>query len=149
MAISTVANEAAVDSSCSAVLPRRRLTAEMFDIFVAVSWLNRGQSDCPKRLGRQMSGKSAVFDAGDFLKTLTPRPGVYRMLDAEGTVLYVGKARNLRKRVACYFQRTGLSTKTRALVAQIAAIEITVTHTEGEALLLEAMIKTQPRWRAA
>ena len=95
-----------------------------------------------------MSVKSAVFDAGDFLKTLTPRPGVYRMLDDGGAVLYVGKARNLRKRVASYFQRTALSTKTLALVAQIAAIEITVTHTEGEALLLENnLIKTfQPRY---
>ena len=78
-----------------------------------------------------------MFDAQDYLKNLTPRPGVYRMLDGEGVVLYVGKARNLRKRVASYFRRSGLGSKTRALVAQIAAIEVTVTHTEGEALLLE------------
>jgi excinuclease ABC subunit C len=78
-----------------------------------------------------------MFDAEDYLKNLTPRPGVYRMLDGEGTVLYVGKAHNLRKRVASYFRRAGLGSKTRALVAQIAAIEVTVTHTEGEALLLE------------
>jgi len=89
-----------------------------------------------------------MFDAQDYLKNLTSRPGVYRMLDAEGTVLYVGKARNLRKRVASYFRRTGLGSKTRALVAQIAAIEVTVTHTEGEALLLENnLIKTlRPRY---
>ena len=89
-----------------------------------------------------------MFDARDYLKNLTPKPGVYRMLDGEGTVLYVGKARNLRKRVASYFRRTGLGSKTRALVAQIAAIEVTVTHTEGEALLLENnLIKTlRPRY---
>jgi excinuclease ABC subunit C len=95
-----------------------------------------------------MSGEYAMFDVEDYLKNLTPRPGVYRMLDSEGTVLYVGKARNLRKRVASYFQRTALGPKTRALVAQIAAIEITVTNTEGEALLLENnLIKTlRPRY---
>ena len=89
-----------------------------------------------------------MFDAQDYLKNLTPRPGVYRMLDGEGVVLYVGKARNLRKRVASYFRRTGLGSKTRALVAQIAAIEVTVTHTEGEALLLENnLIKSlRPRY---
>ncbi len=78
-----------------------------------------------------------AFDAKAFLGTLTGRPGVYRMLDAEGTVLYVGKARNLKKRVSSYFQRTVQSPKTRALVAQICGVEVTVTHTENEALLLE------------
>ncbi len=78
-----------------------------------------------------------AFDAKVFLGTLTGRPGVYRMLDAEGTVLYVGKARNLKKRVSSYFQRTVQSPKTRALVAQICGVEVTVTHTENEALLLE------------
>jgi len=89
-----------------------------------------------------------MFDAQDYLKNLTPRPGVYRMLDGEGTVLYVGKARNLRKRVASYFSRTGLGSKTRALVAQIDAIEVTVTNTESEALLLENnLIKSlRPRY---
>ena len=80
---------------------------------------------------------AAAFDAKAFLDTLTGRPGVYRMLDAEGTVLYVGKARNLKKRVSSYFQRSVQSPKTRALVAQIHAVEVTVTHTENEALLLE------------
>jgi excinuclease ABC subunit C len=84
-----------------------------------------------------MPERNPAFDAADFIKTLTTRPGVYRMLDAAGTVLYVGKARNLRKRVPSYFRRSGLSTKTRSLVEQIAGIEITVTHTENEALLLE------------
>ena len=84
-----------------------------------------------------MPDRNHAFDSDDFLKTLTSRPGVYRMLDSGGSVLYVGKARNLRKRLSSYFRRTGLGTKTRALVDQIANIETTVTHTESEALLLE------------
>jgi excinuclease ABC subunit C len=84
-----------------------------------------------------MPERNPAFDAADFIKTLTTRPGVYRMLDAADTVLYVGKARNLKKRVSSYFRRSGLTSKTRSLVEQIAAIEITVTNTENEALLLE------------
>lgn len=84
-----------------------------------------------------MPDQIPAFDSKDFLKTLTSRPGVYRMLDKDGSVLYVGKASNLKKRLSSYFRRTGLGTKTRALVDQIANIEITVTHTESEALLLE------------
>ena len=95
-----------------------------------------------------MPEKCSAFDASDFLKTLSSRPGIYRMLDTGGNVLYVGKARNLRKRVASYFRRTGLGVKTRALVEQIAGIEITITHTEGEALLLENNLikKYRPRY---
>ena len=77
------------------------------------------------------------FDAAEYLKTLTGRPGVYQMIDAEGVVLYVGKAKNLKKRVSSYFRKTGLTSKTTVMVAQIAAIETTVTHTENEALILE------------
>lgn len=77
------------------------------------------------------------FDAAEYLKTLTSRPGVYQMIDAEGVVLYVGKAKNLKKRVSSYFRKTGLTSKTTVMVAQIAAIETTVTHTENEALILE------------
>jgi excinuclease ABC subunit C len=95
-----------------------------------------------------MPASPAEFDAQGFLKTLSSRPGVYRMLDTDGTLLYVGKAGNLKKRVASYFRASGLSVKTRALVEQIAAIEITVTHTEGEALLLESNLIKQhlPRY---
>ncbi|MDH3526116.1 MAG: excinuclease ABC subunit UvrC [Gammaproteobacteria bacterium] len=95
-----------------------------------------------------MQEYSTSFDARDLLNTLTSHPGVYRMLDSSGKVLYVGKARNLRKRVTSYFRRTGLSPKTRALVEQIADIEITVTHTESEALLLENNLikKFMPRY---
>ena len=77
------------------------------------------------------------FDAAAFLKTLTSRPGVYRMLDDHGDVIYVGKARNLKRRVSSYFQRSDASPKTRAMVAQVRGIEVTLTRTEGEALLLE------------
>ena len=74
------------------------------------------------------------------LKHLTAEPGVYRMLDAHGDVIYVGKATNLKKRVRSYFTLKHQSTKTQALVAQIDAIEITVTRSEKEALLLECTL---------
>ncbi|GAA0234799.1 excinuclease ABC subunit UvrC [Methylophaga marina] len=81
--------------------------------------------------------KTSEFDSASFLKNLTSRPGVYRMIDDTGTVIYVGKAKNLKKRVSSYFRKTGLTAKTRVMVAQIATIETTVTHTENEALILE------------
>ncbi|MCW8841202.1 MAG: excinuclease ABC subunit UvrC, partial [Gammaproteobacteria bacterium] len=85
-----------------------------------------------------MSNESSkTFDHKAFLATLTTRPGVYRMLDAEGTIIYVGKAKNLRRRVSSYFSRHDNSPKTRVMVSQIQAIEVTVTNTENEALLLE------------
>lgn len=80
---------------------------------------------------------SAVFDSKAFLKTVTSQPGVYRMYDAGGTVIYVGKAKDLKKRLSSYFRTQVASRKTQALVSQIAQIDVTVTHTETEALLLE------------
>ena len=77
------------------------------------------------------------FDSSEFLKTLTARAGVYQMIDNSNTVIYVGKAKNLKKRVSSYFRKTGLTSKTRVMVAQIVIIETTVTHTENEALILE------------
>ena len=80
---------------------------------------------------------SDVFDSKAFLKTVTSQPGVYRMYDAGGTVIYVGKAKDLKKRLSSYFRGNLASRKTEALVALIAQIDVTVTHTETEALLLE------------
>jgi excinuclease ABC subunit C len=77
------------------------------------------------------------FDAKRFLKNLTGKPGVYRMIDAKGEVIYVGKARNLKKRVSSYFQRRPGPEKVRAMVSQISNVEITITGTETEALILE------------
>ncbi len=89
-----------------------------------------------------------AFDSESFLKNLTGKPGVYRMLDAEGGILYVGKAKNLKKRVSSYFRKSGLPVKTQALMLQVCNVEITVTNTESEALLLEsALIKEhKPRY---
>jgi len=82
------------------------------------------------------------------LKTMPARPGVYRMLDRKGDGLYVGKARNLKSRVQNYAHPLGLSSRLRRMIAETAAVEIVVTHTEAEALLLECnMIKRlMPRY---
>ncbi|MEL7631247.1 excinuclease ABC subunit UvrC [Pectobacterium aroidearum] len=80
---------------------------------------------------------SESFDASAFLKTVTSQPGVYRMYDAGDTVIYVGKAKDLKKRLASYFRSHVASRKTEALVKSIKYIDVTITHTETEALLLE------------
>ncbi len=77
------------------------------------------------------------FDATAFLQTVKPVPGVYRMINTHGQVIYVGKAKDLKKRLSSYFRNTGLSPKTRSLVSHICAIEVIHTRTESEALLLE------------
>lgn len=77
------------------------------------------------------------FDPVEFLKTVTHQPGVYRMYDATETVIYVGKAKDLKKRLSSYFRQNVGSRKTETLVKNIAQIDVTVTHTETEALLLE------------
>jgi len=77
------------------------------------------------------------FDHKAYLQALTTRPGVYQMYDAQQKLLYVGKARNLKNRVGSYFRASGLTDKTMALVSHIADIQVTVTSTEVDALLLE------------
>jgi len=77
------------------------------------------------------------FDHKAFLAVTTNQSGVYRMYDDEQNVIYVGKAKDLKKRLASYFRKDVGSNKTKALVNQIHAIDVTVTHTEGEALILE------------
>lgn len=77
-------------------------------------------------------------DLSHVINRITSEPGVYRMLDAVGTVLYVGKASNLKKRVSSYFSKQNIGVKTRSLVSQIHNIEVSVTRSETEALLLES-----------
>jgi excinuclease ABC subunit C len=81
-----------------------------------------------------------AFDYVQFLANLTHAPGVYRMFNAKGLVLYVGKASNLKKRVSSYFNQPQKSPKTRSMVDQIAYVEITATRSETEALLLESSL---------
>lgn len=88
------------------------------------------------------------FDGKAFARGLSLAPGVYRMIAADGSVLYVGKAGALRKRVASYFSNAPRPSRTTAMLAQVARMEVTVTRTEGEALLLEnQLIKSlKPRY---
>ena len=85
--------------------------------------------------GRLQRGAEAIAAA---LKTMPETPGVYRMLDAKGDVLYVGKAKDLKKRVTSYTQPQRLSYRIQRMVAETAALEVVTTHTEVEALLLES-----------
>ena len=80
---------------------------------------------------------AAKFAPKAYVDSLPARPGVYRMLDAAGEVLYVGKARNLKSRVASYFQPSNVHPKVQALIAKTAGMEVTITNSDTEALLLE------------
>jgi len=92
--------------------------------------------------------KASLFDSDAFLRSVTEQAGVYRMYDHKQVVIYVGKAKQLKSRLTSYFRRDVGSVKTKILVTQICAIDVTVTHTEGEALILENnyIKKYQPKY---
>lgn len=83
------------------------------------------------------SEKAPQFDPKRFLRKLTHRPGVYRMMNAKAKIIYVGKARDLRKRVSTYFQRTPGDARIAQMMELVRDVEVTVTNTEAEALILE------------
>ena len=77
------------------------------------------------------------FQHKTFLQNVGQSPGIYQMLAEDGELLYVGKAKNLKKRLSSYFRSTGLPIKTKAMMSRVADVQVTVTHTENEALILE------------
>ncbi len=91
------------------------------------------------------AGRGAILH---YAKHAPSRPGVYRMIDARGDVLYVGKAKNVRNRVRAYARPTGLDTRIERMIAATRALEFVVTRTETEALLLEANLikRLRPRF---
>ena len=95
--------------------------------------------------GSLAAGRDAIIHA---IKEAPPRPGVYRMIDGRGDVLYVGKAKNIKKRIAAYARPTGLDTRIERMIAQTRTLEFVVTRTETEALLLEANLikRLRPRF---
>ena len=95
--------------------------------------------------GSLAAGRTAIVH---YAKLAPSRPGVYRMIDARGDVLYVGKAKNVRKRIQAYARPTGLDTRIERMIAATRTLEFVVTRTETEALLLEANLikRLRPRF---
>ena len=89
-----------------------------------------------------------MFDHKTFLRNVGAAPGIYQMFDEAGDLLYVGKAKSLKRRLSSYFRETGLSIKTAAMMQKVADVQVTITHTENEALILESnLIKEhKPRY---
>jgi len=103
--------------------------------------MENNTSTAPKNA---QASQPLVFDHSSFLKSVTTKPGIYQMYGADGNILYTGKAKNLKNRLSSYFRKQGLAIKTAALVSKIASIQVTITNTEIEALLLEHnLIKAQ------
>lgn len=88
------------------------------------------------------------FDHKTFLHNVGQAPGIYQMFDAQDTLLYVGKAKNLKKRLSSYFRSAGLPIKTEAMMQKVVDVQVVVTHTENEALILESNLikKHKPRY---
>ena len=95
-----------------------------------------------------MPDPKSEFDVKNFLKTLTLHPGIYQMLNGAYEIIYIGKAKNLKNRVSSYFQKTDHVAKTKVMVAQIARVEVIVTASENDALVLEQQLikKHRPRY---
>src|SRR5213075_3241173 len=99
----------------------------------------QGERELPRGFGESRENSIVVmsFNAGEYVASLPNLPGVYRFFNAAGEVIYVGKAADLRKRVANYFQKSQHAPRTALMISQIAGGEVTTTRTEAEALLLE------------
>ena len=87
------------------------------------------------------------FDHKTFLQHVGQAPGIYQMFDSDGVILYVGKAKNLKNRLASYFRSAGMSIKTASMMQKVVDIQVTVTHTENEALILESNLIKQHKPR--
>ncbi|GKT12388.1 MAG: excinuclease ABC subunit C [Thiomicrorhabdus sp.] len=98
---------------------------------------SRLETELVENIETPQNEQGGGFDIEAFLKQLTQRPGVYRMLNKKGVIIYVGKAKNLKKRVSSYFKKKHDEIKTAAMVALIDRIEVTVTDSESEAFILE------------